>query len=101
MNMYTQNYDRPPASQLSMASLILVVISILFLCCGTSFFFAAPGIVLALLSRGNREMDSMARAGLLFSVLGLILSLIAVIAILFMSFDPDSMQEIQLLASIR
>lgn len=43
----------------------------------------------------------MARAGLLFSVLGLILSLIAVIAILFMSFDPDSMQEIQLLASIR
>ena len=63
MNMYTQNYDRPPASQLSMASLILGVISILFLCCGTSFFFAAPGIVLALLSRGNREMDSMARAG--------------------------------------
>ena len=100
MNMYTQNYDRPPASQLSMASLILGVISILFLCCGTSFFFAAPGIVLALLSRGNREMDGMAR-DFLFSVLGLILSLIAVIAILFMSFDPDSMQEIQLLASIR
>lgn len=80
--MNEQYQNRPPANGLAIASLVLGIASLLFVCCGTSFFFSAPGIVLALLSRGSREMDGPAKAGLILSVIGLVLSLLAVIFML-------------------
>lgn len=81
---------KPPANGLATASLILGIASLLFLCCGASFIFAAPGIVLALLSRGSREMDGLARAGLIFSIIGLVLGLLSVLFILAASFAFSS-----------
>ena len=80
--MNEQYQSRPPANGLATASLVLGIASLLFLCCGASFFFAAPGIVLALLSRGSRELDGPAKAGLVLSVIGLILGLLSAVFLL-------------------
>ena len=66
----------------SLASLILGITSIVFICCG-GFVFGALGIVFAILSRGANAMSSQAKVGLGLSIGAFVISLIAVPIMLF------------------
>ena len=78
-DFYTQTPDPPSPKQsngLATASLVLGICSFIFICCGGSFIFGALGIILALLSRGASDISGNAKAGLILSIVGLVLSVI-------------------------
>lgn len=72
----------------SLASLILGITSIVFICCG-GFVFGSLGIVLAILSREAGPMTSQAKVGLGLSISGLTISLLLVPIAIF-SYIPGS-----------
>ena len=76
-DFYTQQPDPPVRTQsdgLATASLVLGICSLIFICCGGSFVVGALGIILALLSRGSSSMSGNAKAGLILSIIGFVLS---------------------------
>ncbi|MDO5574722.1 MAG: DUF4190 domain-containing protein [bacterium] len=70
---------------LAIASMILGIVSIC--CCCISLPLGGLGIVLAILSkRENREMLGQAKAGLITSIIGIIISIIATVLLMIGSF---------------
>lgn len=70
---------------LALASMILGIVSIC--CCCISLPLGGLGIVLALLSRReNREMLIQAKAGLITSIIGIVISIVAFVLLMAGSF---------------
>ena len=60
-----------PRSGLSVTSAVLGVLSVLFILMGLSIPIGALGVITALLSRGDQELENRAKIGLALSLLGI------------------------------
>ncbi|MGI6010223.1 MAG: hypothetical protein ACOX8H_01825 [Ruminococcus sp.] len=76
-DMYQSQQSTPPteSSGLATASLVMGICGLVLICCGASFVLGALGIIFALLSRGRGRMSGSAKAGLILSIVGIILSI--------------------------
>lgn len=108
-NYYYENpnpdLDRQPSppqnkkNSMATASLILGIASFSFICCGGSIPLGALGIILALLSRVDGPMHNHAKAGMILSSIGFVLSLVVygiTVASLILSGEfSDIMEDYQ------
>ncbi|MGI6008286.1 MAG: DUF4190 domain-containing protein [Ruminococcus sp.] len=69
------NTPPPQSSGLATASLVMGICCLVLMCCGASFILGALGIIFALLSRGRGRMSGSAKAGIILSIVGIILSI--------------------------
>jgi len=79
---------------LSVASLVVGICSLVFICLGGGLILGALGIVFALLSRGISGMNTQAKVGLGLSIGGLALSTIIIPAML-LAYVPYVSGEFQ------
>ena len=83
-----------PRNPLATASLVLGICSLALAVTGMSFVLAAIGIVLALLSRGASPMPRNAKAGLITSCIGGILSIVILIFSVFYVVQSGNLDKI-------
>ncbi len=83
-----------PRNPLATASLVLGICSLALAVTGMSFVLAAIGIVLALLSRGAAPMPRNAKAGLITSCIGGILSIVILIFSVFYVVQSGNLDKI-------
>ncbi len=76
-DMYQSQPSAPPpqSGALATASLVMGICGLVLICCGGSFILGALGIIFALLSRGRGRMSGSAKAGLILSIVGIVLSI--------------------------
>ena len=83
----------PKSSGLATASLVMGICCLVLICCGASFMLGALGIIFALLSRGNGQMNGSAKAGLILSIVGIILSIAVYAFYLISLFTSGQIQD--------
>lgn len=71
-------------NNMATASMIMGILAIVFVCCYGGLLFGSLGILFALLSRTGERMKGQARAGMILSVIGLMLGIFLISA--FWSF---------------
>ncbi|MDC7290794.1 DUF4190 domain-containing protein [Blautia schinkii] len=100
-NYEYNGYQRPPktpqpVSGMSIAALILGVLSIVCSCCGAGgIIFGALGIIIAVMSKGHESMQTPSKIGLGLSIAGLVLGIILTIMLFAFSSYIDTDQRIQ------
>lgn len=87
---YQTQYQKPSQEKNTMATIALVmgILSLLSSCClriGLIFVFGILGIIFALISKKGDRMEDQARAGLIMSVIGIILAVLILVLILSLS----------------
>ncbi len=110
-NFYQENLDNIPTSPsvedvaapkktdaLAVVSLVMGILSIVMCCCyGIGAIFGIPGLICAILSK-KKAKSGLATAGLVCSIIGLVLSVIAIVyyVIYFVAIfsDPELMGTI-------
>lgn len=95
---YDPQDRRPkPTNGLAVAALIVGILSILTCCCGVGgVIFGCAGIFLAVLSKEGGPMEGNALAGLILSVIGVILGFIILIGAIFFIRNADQDFDIHL-----
>ena len=87
---YTSAYDVQPVVEnnqasdnntLAIVSLVLGIVSIVTGCCGSGFLFGVGGIICAVFAN-KKNKSGMGKAGMITSIIGLVLSVIATVVII-------------------
>lgn len=99
-NQYQSGNNAYPPRQktnaMAIASLVMGILAIITLCTVyLPLVFGSLSIIFAILSKGDhRHMSGFSYAGIITSVTGIVLSVVTIIAALFMLFtNPDFYQE--------
>ncbi len=78
--------EKKEKNSLALASMIVGIISILVsCCCGLGIPFGSLAIIFAALSRVDKVMSTYAKAGLITGIVGLALSVLAIVFMIIMS----------------
>lgn len=108
---YTQQQQVPPvysaaqpqpqqSNALSIVSLVMGILSILFGCCyGIGILFAIAGIICAAVGKKKGQKGGIGTAGLVCSIIGAVLSVIMLIYVIIVGValfnDPSFMNELE------
>lgn len=88
---YEPPAEPPRPSGMATASLVMGILSIVFTCCCCGgFIFGSLGIIFALLSRVDHTMEGRAKAGLITSIIGMVLTVILFFVLIVAGVLSDS-----------
>lgn len=80
----TQPQPAPEKNGMALASLVMGILSLICCCCGyAGIGFGALGIIFALLSRKEEPMCGQAKTGLILSIIGLSITVLVIIVVIF------------------
>lgn len=71
-------------NNMATASMIMGILALVFLCCYGGLLFGSLGILFAVLSRTEGRLTGQAQAGLILSVIGLVLGILLLAALWFL-----------------